>query len=272
MSFDRKASVGECFKLTCTYNLSQSATFKPKESHDPWKRFLTANFTGAWKTLVVNDKGAPSKVTFSIERFNYKQNDGPELSLPSGRIITAELKNTVTVFSMNAGNIPEDLNPILNAFMRLRSEPNSSGDDQYGTKVPRAVGEEWPVSGPTIAAAFHSMGSDVAEKDIKGAVKLTDFRKVDGIDCFVINSDYHATNITMKSTMADRFGTVGDCSERATVILPREIPKKRIGFSHIVEWKYHYDWKPEDGSVTRVDQMSHEEFDEHSSPLEVIEK
>ena len=272
MSFDRQASVGERFRINCSYKSTETATFAAKGGRDPWKRRLSANCQGIWKTLSMGKNGAPSKVSLAVDRCTYTLDDGPEQSLPPGRIITAEIKDGTTIFSMNVGEIPEEVNRVLNEFMRPRSEGISSADERFGSKEPRRVGEEWPVGAIATAATFRSVGSNVADKDVKGSVKLTGIRKMDGVDCFVIDSDYRVANITPKSPMADRLDIIGEFHERATVLLPMDVPKKRIGFSVVTEWKHHYTWKPDDGFATPVDQTSRVEFDEHSVPLESIQE
>jgi hypothetical protein len=166
---------------------------------------------------------------------------------------------------MNGGDVPENVRLVLKEFMFLSS--GSSADERFGTKVPRAVGEEWPISAAATAGGFGAMGSKVDEKDINGTVKLSGLREVDGVQCFVIESDYRAANVTPKVPEADRPDAVSDFRERATVMLPTQDSRIRARFSIVNECTTRYTWKPNAGSATPVVETSRVEFDQHSVPL-----
>lgn len=271
MSFGRRPAVGQAYKFTCSYKHTQTANFAGPEKREPWKRLLVANCEGIWKPLAVGKDRKTTKISFTVERFTYQVNDDPEHSIPRGTTITSELKDGDTVFEMKGGEVPEEVRLVLKEFMFLGSGL-ASADERWGTKVPRAVGEEWPMSAAVTAAAFGAMGSNVDEKDITGTVKLTRPHEVDGVQCFGIESDYRAANVTPKVPQADRSDAVSEFHERATVMLPVEEWRIRARFSITHECTIRYTWKPKDGAATPVVETCRVEFDQHSVPIEEAKK
>jgi hypothetical protein len=215
--------------------------------------------------LAVGKDGKTTKISFMVERFTYRVNDDAEQSILRGTTVTSELKDGKTVFSMNGGEVPENVGAVLGQFMFLSS--GASADERFGTKVPRAVGEKWPMSAAATAAGFRALGSNVDEKDITGTVSLTGLREVEGVQCFVIESDYRATNVTPKVPQADRPDAVSEFHEQATVMLPKLDSRIRARFSIVNESTTRYTWKPKDGSATPVVETSRVEFDQHSVPV-----
>jgi hypothetical protein len=267
MSFDRRPAVGESYKFTCSYKHTQTATFAGPEKRDPWKRLYVANCEGIWTPLEAGKDGKTTKISFTVARFTYQLNDDPEQSIPSGTTVTSELKDGKTVFAMNGDEVSGDVRLVLEEFMFLGSGLVSA-DERFGTKVPRAVGEEWPMSATATAAAFGVVGSNVDEKDITGTVKLSGLREVDGAQCFVIESDYRAANVTPKVPQADRRDAVSEFHERATVMLPVEESRIRARFSKALECTIRYTRKPKDGAATPVVETCRVEFDQRSVPVE----
>jgi hypothetical protein len=266
MSFDRHVAVGQSYKFTCSYQRTQTATFAGAEKREPWKRRYVAKCEGIWTPLEVGKDGSTTKISFAVERFTYQLNDDAEQSIPRGTTFTSELKDGKTVLAMNGGEVPGDVRLVLGEFMFLHSGP--SADERFGTKVPRAVGDEWPMNTAAAAAAFRAVGSIVDEKNITGAVKLSGIRKEDGAQCFVIESDYRASNVTSKIPRVDRPDAVSEFHERATVVAPFDVSRIRARFSVTNEWTTHYTWKPKEGSATPVVETERVEFDQHSVPVE----
>ena len=266
MSFDRRPAVGHSYKFTCSYKRTQTATFAGPEKREPWTRLHVASCEGIWTPLAVGKDGKTTKISFTVERFTYRVNDDPEQSIPRGTTIKSELKNSKTVFAMNGDDVSEDLRLVLEQFMFLGSGLVSA-DERFGTKVPRAVGEEWPMSAAATAAGFRAVGSVVDEEDITGTVKFSGRREEDGVDCFVIESDYRAANVTLKVPQADRPDAVSEFHERATVALPVAESRIRARFSITNECTVRYTWKPEDGAATPVVETDRVEFDQRSVPV-----
>lgn len=267
MSFDRRPAVGQSYKFTCSYKRTQTATFAGPEKREPSKRRYVSQCEGIWTPLAVGDDGRTTKISFTVERFTHQLNDGPEQSIPRGTIVTSELKDGKTVFAMHGGEVPKDVRLVLGEFMFLGSA-SVSADERFGTKVPRAAGEEWPISAAATAAAFGAVGSKVDEKDIAGTVKLSGLREVDSVQCFVIESDYRAANVTPMVPQADRPDAVSEFHERATVMLPVEESRIRARFSTANEYTTRYTLKPKDGPATPVVETDRVEFDQHSVPIE----
>jgi hypothetical protein len=265
MSFDRHPAVGQSYNFTCSYKRTQTATFAGPGKREPWKRLYVAKCEGIWTPLAVGEDGRTTRISFTVERFTYQLNDDPEQSIPRGTTVTSELKDGKTMFAMNGGEVPGDVRLVLGEFMSLPSGP--SADERFGTKVPRAVGEEWPVNAAATAAAFRAVGSNVDEKNITGTVRFSGIREVDGAQCFVIESDYRAANVTSKIPRVDRPDAVSEFHERATVVAPFDESRIRARFSVTNEWTTHYTWKAKDGSATPVVETDRVEFDQHSVPV-----
>jgi hypothetical protein len=271
MSFDRRVAVGDRYTFTCSYKLTQTVTFGGSEKRKPEKRVLVANCDGIRTALATGKNRKPTKLSLAIDRLTYQFDNGPRQVIPQGTTVTSELKDGKTVFSMNSGDIPEDLRDFLEQFM-LPGSNLISADERFGTKVPRTIGEQWPMSASATAAAFAVAGSNVDEKDIDGTVKLAGVSEVDGVECFKIESDYRAANVTAKIPQAERPDAVSDFHERTTVILPRQEWRLRACFSLVKECTTRCTWRPMNGSAIPVTETSILEFHQHSVPLEEPKK
>ena len=271
MSFDRPGAVGNRYKFTCSYKLKQKATFGGPEKREPWNRVLIANCEGIRATLATDKNGKSTKISLAIDQFTYQFDDGPKQTIPQGATITSELKDGKTVFAMNGADVPEDVHDFLRQFL-LPGANLVSADERFGTKLPRAVGEEWPMNASATAAGFAAAGSHVDEKNIVGTVKLGGVSEVEGVECFKIESEYRATNVTEKATKADRSELVSGFHERAVVMLPRDESRTRLRFSLVKERTSQWTWKPKDGSAIPVTETSLLEFDQHSVPVEEAKK
>jgi hypothetical protein len=271
MSFDRRPAVGQPYRFTCSSKRTQTATFAGPEKREPWKRLHIASCDGTWAPLAVGEDGKATKLSFTVERFTHQLNDDPEQSIRRGTTFTSELIDGKTVFTMDGGDVPPDVRLVLEEFMFLGSGMVPA-DERFGTKVPRAVGEEWPMNAAATAAGFRASGSNVAEKDIAGTVKLIALREVDGVRCFVIESDYRAANVTPKVPQADRPDAVSEFHERATVTLPADESRIRARFSRALECTTRYTQKLKDEPATPVVETCHVEFDQHSVPVDEAKK
>ena len=266
VTFDRRPAVGQAYKFTCSYKRAQTAPFAGPKKREPWKRLHVAHCEGIWTPLEVGKDGKTTKVVFTVERFVYQLNADPEQSIPRGTTFTSELKDGKTVLAMSGGEVPEAMRLVLEQFMFLGSG-SISADERFGTKVPRAVGEEWPMSAAATAAGFRALGSNVDEKEIAGIVKLSGLREEDGAKCFVIESEYRAANVTPKVPQADRPDAESEFHEWATVVLPVQESRIRASFSIVNECTTRYTSKSKDGSAAPVVEASRVEFHQHSVPV-----
>jgi hypothetical protein len=90
---------------------------------------------------------------------------------------------------------------------------------------------------------------------------------VNGIDCFAVEDDYRADNISQQLPMPDRMDSTGDYHERATIVLPTDSATIRVNFSAVTDETARYTWKPGDGTAVPVVQTWHEEFEQNASRL-----
>ncbi len=271
MSFDRPGAVGNRYKVTCSYKLTQRAAFGGPEKREPWNGVLIANCEGIRATLATDKNGKSTKLSLTVDQFIYQVDDGPKQTIPHGATITSELKDGKTAFTMNGADVPEEVRDFLQQFM-LPASNSIPADERFGTKLPRAVGEEWPMSASATAASFAVAGSSVDEKNIVGTVKLGGVSEVDGVECFKIESEYRAKNVTEKALRADLSDAVSEFHERAVVMLPRDESRTRLRFSLIKERTALWSCKPKDRSAIPVTETDLLEFDQNSVPVEEAKK
>jgi hypothetical protein len=266
LDFDRNGVVGEQYKLTCSFKSVDTATFA-QNAREPFQRHIIASCEGTRTMLAGKTDPGGSKVSFTIARFTYTVDEAPEQSLPAGHVIVAEVKDGKSVLSIDEGNLPEVAVRVLNHFVRATIGNAPSANDQFGSKEPRAVGEQWPVNGAAIAAAFRAAGTNAQKNDVTGSVRLTGLRSVNGIDCFVVEDDYRADNISQQLPMPDRMDSTGDYHERASIVFPTDSATIRVNFSAVTDETARYTWKPGDGRAIPVVQTWHEKFEQNAAPL-----
>jgi hypothetical protein len=138
------------------------------------------------EVLAVGKNGRATQLKFAIQslKFTADPNAEPKELFPTGKEVTAELKEGETTFTIDGKPVAANLDDALQLFGLVNDGPAS--DVLFNTTVPHAVGDEWnaDLREATKHGSFKDFTFDLRAST--GKVRLERIEKVNGIECYIV--------------------------------------------------------------------------------------
>lgn len=148
--------------------------------------------------LAVDKKGRKTQLALTIRKFSGSV-DGKAVKPPvAGSVVIATSGTKKTAFELKDGKLPKDIERLLGFVIETHKESDKSpGDDEaFGTSARKKVGDKWPVNKAAIVKSLKGDGLTIKEGDVSGTVKITELRKVNGVPCLHIESQFSVAGLS----------------------------------------------------------------------------
>ncbi|HUT12099.1 MAG TPA: hypothetical protein VMY42_16475 [Thermoguttaceae bacterium] len=182
----RPMKVGEKYELTASGSKSKRMTTSVQgQVVKEDKSSFTAKLEGTITVLEVDERGQEQKITLTVSKCVMSVNgDADEKeALTEGTEVVAQLRDGEEVFLIDDKPAPSDIEEMLDLFSTLPTT-KVTGDDMFGTKERKKVGDSWAINSTAAARGFDAgKGTKVEPENIKGSTKLEKVLVVDGSKC-----------------------------------------------------------------------------------------
>lgn len=153
---------------------------------------LDLALTGTLTIREVDELGRAVSALLDVEQFKSGQTD----LVPSGTRIDA-VRGAGNFSMMVNGSPRPDLNKVLDLAFPLHRPGSPLGDELFGSKEPRQVGDSWTFSKSSVSRELLDEGYVVRETDVTGNTRLNGTTSLNGVDCLELASKVHATQASL---------------------------------------------------------------------------
>ena len=154
------------------------------------------SFVGTRKVLSAGED-QPSE--YLVEELTQTLNGQASVVLPPGTKILASPAGKEWRYTVEQQPLPKEVDELVGSlFGRTIGGPGD--DDIFGTKEPRAVGEQWPVD-PARLPADDDIVFDVSKAS--GSTRVVSLRTVEGVECLEIEAKLSIPKLTLKGFPAE---------------------------------------------------------------------
>jgi hypothetical protein len=175
----RPDAAGMRFKVTIVIGSRYEVTRTVRNQVIPPNETIQATQLDATaEILEVTDKGHDLKIKYVVERFVKVLENGEAALLPPGRTFTAELKGKETVYTLDEGELTDDLKHHLDIVAHIGEPDNATPDELYLPKAPQQIGATWKPDGAALAKEYQRGGWRFSADDVEGTVKLAGLDKL----------------------------------------------------------------------------------------------
>jgi hypothetical protein len=165
----------------------------------------------------VDAEGRAQSAVLQVEDF--KSTDTGNALLPAGAKIDAVRGAGDFALMVDDEPRPDLLRPLQLAFP-LHRPGSPLGDELFGSKVPRQIGDTWAFSKSNVARRMEEDGYVVRETGITGDTRLTGTTVVDGAECLELSAKMHAD----QATVGEQLEYLGVGSGKLDVTLKFVVP------------------------------------------------
>ncbi|HKO53249.1 MAG TPA: hypothetical protein VJV79_36315 [Polyangiaceae bacterium] len=150
------------------------------------------SLVGSHKTL---SAGRYQPGEYVIEELTRTTNGDKTALLPTGSKVSENLVGKQWQYTVAGKPVSEQATKALHALLQ-DTEGASSDDDIFGSKLPRAIGESWPVDVHHLPPLDESIV--VNPEGASGSTRLVALRKLDGVDCLELRGELSVPSMTLK--------------------------------------------------------------------------
>jgi len=172
-------------------------------------REIKANLQAQVKILEVSEHGKATSLELTVKKFT--DETGKNL-IDTDKVIAVKRDAEQSSFTSKTG---EDVSEEAKSFLKRLYPPErgGTGDDAiFGDKMPRKVGESWPIDLEAGAKSFSQGGLTVDPKEMTGTTTLKAIEEVNGEKALRIVGTIEMTNL---KPPAPAGVTVESCSMKA---------------------------------------------------------
>jgi hypothetical protein len=204
----RPPAVGQKYTMTAEGAIVRASTLKldGREARKTDNGY-GVRLEGTVEVLAVNADGEEGKATCTVVKCVRTTRDGETELVPAGRVITAEGGKADTTYSLDQGELPDDVKEALRLVFRMGEEDGYNDDKIYGTAQRQPVGGSWPLD-PKLAseeAKADEMVFDPA--DISGSLSIEKVERVGDVECLRIGGTTEIKKFTAKPPTGMTFET-----------------------------------------------------------------
>jgi hypothetical protein len=154
-------------------------------------------FTGLAEVIEVDRSGRPFKIAFTVDSLK-KTSDGQTVDLVNpGTVVLAD-GSQEDPFSLKDGKMDKALQDAFGVVYSAHKPNDVSGDDIFGIKTPRGIGESWPINDVAAIKSLAENGVIIPEGRLSGIVSLIGKDKVGSTDCLSLRGEMKADGLSSK--------------------------------------------------------------------------
>jgi len=191
------------------------------------------SFVGSEKTL---SAGRDQPGEYVVEELTQTANGAQAALLPAGAKISANPVGKQWQYTVEGKPVSEQATKALEAL--LGSTVGGSDDDEviFGSKLPRAIGESWPVD-------VHHLPTDenivYNPEGASGSTRLVGLRKLDGVDYLEIQGELSVPSVVLKGLPEGAKLVSGGVSGHFVGMVPADakVPSSSLAFTIDVKLK-----------------------------------
>lgn len=170
----------------------------------------------------VDKDGRATSALLQIETFKHTDT-GKEL-LPTGTSVDAVLGQGRYNLMVNGQPRPELQRP-LDLVFPLHRPGSPLGDELFGSKTPRQIGDSWSVAKSTVAESMEDEGYTVKETDLSGETRLMGTTSVNGEECLELNAKLHADQAAVGEQWEMKGVGAGKIDSTIKLVVPTDVTR-----------------------------------------------
>ena len=168
----RPSKAGDVYDTKISIENTRSIVSKPPNGPaQEQKETVAGDISGRVRVTAVDAKGEPSQFSITVTKFTF----GPAARevVPKGKVIEVTRdEKEVTCKLSDGSEISPDAMAVLQAFYSPISKDAPNDDQVFGSKIPRRVGESWPLDANQLARDVVAKGGKLDPKHASGTFKL----------------------------------------------------------------------------------------------------
>jgi hypothetical protein len=155
---------------------------------------LHLSLTGIVTIREVDEVGRATSALLDVEKFTASPDD--KAILPTGTRVDF-VRGKGDFSAMVNGEPRPELLKLLRLAFPLARPGTPLGDELFGSKEPRQVGDSWSFSKSMVARNLLEDGYHVRETDLTGDTRLQGTTSVNGVQCLELGAKLHADQATV---------------------------------------------------------------------------
>lgn len=173
--------------MSATRSVTEVLTVAGEKPAKPNVETLAVQVEATAEPLVIDSKGRPTKIAFTIKKFTRTDGKDPVEILPAGTVVFVDAtgknpaaKKGETSYTLEKGQLtPEQLDALQLAIDA--DQPEGPTDDEcYGTAAKKKVGDSWPINVAKAAKDPTLEGWALTPEHSKAKVTLDGVDSIDG--------------------------------------------------------------------------------------------
>ncbi len=143
----------------------------------------------------VNPRGLVTESRYGILKCTLSRDGKTRELIPKGRVLHVTALGHRVVMRLGNKPLDEDVAALLEPLVSPGAN-RVTDDEVLGSKLPRRLGQRWPINSQRAAADLKKVNPDVTVKDVTGTVTLKGLETVGEVPCLVIEAHLEVDKIT----------------------------------------------------------------------------
>ena len=204
----RPPTVGQKYTMTVEGAIVRTATVKlngqeVRKTNDGYG----VRLEGTVEVRAVNADGEEGKATCTVAKCVRITREGETPLVPAGRVVTAQGSKDETTYTIDQGELSDDVKEALRIVFRMGEEDGYTDDKIYGTTQRQPVGGSWPLDAKAASEEAKADEMIFDPADISGSLSIEKVEKVDDVECLRIGGLTEIKKFTAKPPMGMTFDT-----------------------------------------------------------------
>ena len=204
----RAREVGDRFLLTAKGEWHDNMDAKRGDRvEDSTFSFTNIHIEAQGEVLEVDGSGLPTRVRFTIRRYEAAQETGNSTSLERGSTLIASVQLPHLDFGVYSDNISENEEQLLKVLLAPRGSDGALLWQCLTPQSRKQVGDTWMAQNPFDASLEPFGDMHLFLEGVTGEVKLTGTPEVSGAKCIRLHAELNLPNVYIEKSNLPRFSS-----------------------------------------------------------------
>ena len=157
---------------------------------------ISAEFEARAEVLDVDASGEPVRLAFTVSKFTKSEQRGASELLKPGSVVLVDGAAEDPV-SLKNGKMSDEARKAFEVVYSPHKPGSATDDDVFGTKEPKAFGENWPINAKLAAEDAKKSGIQISPEHLQGRTELVGRDRVGDADCLRVRAELMASGVAM---------------------------------------------------------------------------